>query len=80
MAHSPEPYKSMTTRVKAETYNQILQRCIDNNCTTYQYLRNLVEDDIKNNLGDGSESEQVPQQTELIENERDDSGKIRIIG
>ncbi len=37
----------MTTRVSAEAYQKLLQKCAEGEgCSTYEYLRKLVHDDV----------------------------------
>lgn len=38
----------ITTRVSPENYSKMLRRCADGNCTPYQYLQNLVVEDLNN--------------------------------
>ena len=67
--------RQMNTRVSPEAYQKLMQKCADEGCSTYEYLRQLVHDDV------GVEVVPVegPKQTELIENERSGARKIKIL-
>lgn len=77
--------KQLNTRVSPEAFQVLMQKCADGSCTTYEYLRQLIHADVGLNV-DGRVPEdpvieaEPLKQTELTKNERDDSGKIRIVG
>jgi len=76
----------MTTRVSAEAYQKLMQKCADGGCSTYEYLRQLVHDDVGVEVvpyvpQKPAEDPEVPKQTELsVKDERSNGGKIRIVG
>jgi len=78
--------RHLNTRISQRAYKEVLLKCADGGCSPYEYIRQLihadvgldVEGDVPQELEEGSEA---PIQTELIEkNERDDEGRIKIIG
>ena len=70
--------KSVTTRVSPEAYKALLQKCANGGCSPYEYLRQLVQED----MGFTGEAPDQMEQTELKnqDEQRRDDGKIRIIG
>jgi len=76
--------RQLNTRVSPEAFKVMMQKCADGGCSTYEYLRQLVHADVGLDVDgkgprDPSLDADLLIQTELTENERNDSGKIRII-
>lgn len=76
--------RQLNTRVSPEAFKAMMQKCANGGCSTYEYLRQLVHTDVGLDVdGQGPMELEVDAeplvQTELIKNERNDSGKIRII-
>ena len=60
----------MTTRVSEEAYKELLQKCADRGCSTYEYLRQLVHADMGFNV-DGD----VPEKP--VEEEKEEDEPVR---
>ena len=62
----------MTTRVSPEAYKKLMQKCGEEGCSTYEYLRKLVHDDVGVEVvpyvpqKPAEDPEELPKQTELI--------------
>ena len=75
----------LNTRVSPEAYQALLRKCADGGCTPYEYVRQLIHSDMGLDVnGDVPEDlgeVQEPVQKELeLGNERDDEGRIKILG
>lgn len=68
--------KQLNTRVSPEAFKAMMQKCADGSCSTYEYLRQLVHDDVGLDVdgrvpGDPVIAAEPLKQTELTENERE---------
>ncbi len=69
--------KSITTRVSKEAYAQILRKCADLECSPYDYVRALVNQDLEIPTETPAESLSPPAKGQIELNEKNESDERR---